>query len=168
MDALTLLKNDHKTVEKLFKRFEKAEKSGGEDRKAIVDEVVRELSMHAAVEEQVFYPAVREGVEEAEDVVLEGLEEHHIVKWVLEELRNLGPEDERFDAKVSVLMENVRHHVEEEEQEWFPEVRKELGRKRLQELGEQLEKTKASAPRTPRPEAEVAPRKKAGGKARGE
>ena len=161
MDAIVLLKNDHKTVEKLFKQFEKAGDDDATGKRKLVDEIIEELSVHAFIEEQVFYPAARLAVPETEDHVLESLEEHHIVKWVLEELRNLGPEDERFDAKVSVLMENVRHHVEEEEQEWFPEVRKELGRKRLQELGEQLEKTKASAPRTPRPEAEVAPKKKA-------
>ncbi|HZG93747.1 MAG TPA: hemerythrin domain-containing protein [Mycobacteriales bacterium] len=151
MDALTLLKNDHKTVEKLFKRFEKAEKSGGEDRKAIVDEVVRELSMHAAVEEQVFYPAVREGVEEAEDVVLEGLEEHHIVKWTLSELDGMSADHERFNAKMSVLIESVRHHVEEEEGEMFPKVRSALGRKRLAEIGALMEQAKQVAPTKPHP-----------------
>ena len=65
----------------------------------------------------------------------------------------MDPADERFDAKVTVLMENVRHHVEEEEQDWFPDVRKGLGRKRLQELGDQLEKGKIDAPRQPRPTA---------------
>jgi hemerythrin superfamily protein len=151
MDALTLLKNDHKTVEKLFKRFEKAEKSGGEDRKAIVDEVVRELSMHAAIEEQVFYPAVREGVEEAEDVVLEGLEEHHIVKWTLSELDGMSADHERFNAKMAVLMEGVRHHVEEEEGEMFPKVRSALGRKRLGEIGALMEQAKQVAPTKPHP-----------------
>jgi hemerythrin-like domain-containing protein len=70
----------------------------------------------------------------------------------------MDPQDERFDAKVTVLQENVEHHVEEEEQEWFPEVRKEMGRKRLQELGEQMEAAKKKAPREPRPRAADEPR----------
>ena len=83
--------------------------------------------MHAAVEEQLFYPVVRATVPGTEHVTLESLEEHNIVKWVLSDLDSMSPEDERFDAKVTVLIENVRHHVEEEESEYFPKVRDELG-----------------------------------------
>lgn len=151
MDAITLLKNDHKTVERLFKRFEKATKSGGESREAIVAEIITELSVHAAIEEQVFYPAVRAEVDEAEDVVLEGLEEHHIVKWTLSELEGMRESDERFTAKVTVLIESVRHHVEEEEGEMFPEVRETLGRKRLGEIGAKMEAAKLTAPTRPQP-----------------
>jgi hemerythrin superfamily protein len=153
MDAIVLLKDDHKTVEKLFKQFEKAGDDATQTKRQLVDQIIEELSVHAFIEEQIFYPVAREAVPETEDHVLESLEEHHIVKWVLEELRTMDANDERFDAKVKVLMENVRHHVEEEEQEWFPEVRKELGRKKLQELGDQLEKAKIEAPRQPRPRA---------------
>ncbi len=77
------------------------------------------------------------------------VEEHHVVLWMLSELKDLDPADERFDAKMTVLIENVRHHVEEEEKEWFPEVRKAMGRNRLTELGEQMEKAKKKAPRDP-------------------
>lgn len=148
MDGIVLLKNDHKTVEKLFKQFEKA----GEDPKAkrkIVDAIIEELTIHAHIEERIFYPAARSAVPDTSDHILESVEEHHVVVWMLSELRDLDPTDERFDAKVTVLIENVRHHVEEEEQEWFPEVRKGLGRKRLQELGEQMEKARPDAPRDP-------------------
>ena len=158
MDAIVLLKNDHKTVEKLFKQFEKAGDDAKATKRELVDQIVEELSVHAYIEEQIFYPQARTAAPDTEDHVLESLEEHHIVKWVLEELRDMDPSDERFDAKVTVLMENVRHHVEEEEQDWFPEVRKEMGRKRLQELGEQLEKAKIDAPRQPRPRAADEPR----------
>jgi hemerythrin superfamily protein len=151
MDAITLLKNDHKTVERLFKRFEKATKSGGDDRRQIVDEIIKELSVHAAIEEQVFYPAVRNEVEEAEDDVLEALEEHHVVKWTLSELEKMDESDERFTAKVTVLMESVRHHVGEEEDEMFPEVRDSVGRKRLAEIGAAMEKAKLTAPTRPAP-----------------
>jgi len=154
MDAIVLLKEDHKTVERLFKQFEKAGDDEYAVKRRLVDQMIEELSVHAFIEEQIFYPAARRGVPETEDHVLESLEEHHIVKWVLSELQDLDPQEERFDAKVTVLIENVRHHVEEEEQEWFPEVRKGLGRKTLQELGARLDEAKTTAPRDPQPRAD--------------
>ncbi|MFD7096132.1 hemerythrin HHE cation-binding protein [Streptomyces xanthophaeus] len=75
--------------------------------------------------------------------------EHHVVLWMLSELKDLDAADERFDAKMSVLMENVRHHVEEEEKEWFPDARKAMGRNRLTELGERMEAAKKKAPEEP-------------------
>jgi hemerythrin superfamily protein len=151
MDAIVLLKDDHKNVAKLFKEFEKLHKAEGSPaaKKRIVDEVVKELTTHAFIEETIFYPTAREAVPETAEHVLESVEEHHVVVWMLSELLNMDPSDERYDAKMMVLMENVRHHVEEEEQEWFPEVRKGLGRKRLQELGEQMLSAKADAPSDP-------------------
>ncbi|HUQ62491.1 MAG TPA: hemerythrin domain-containing protein [Acidimicrobiales bacterium] len=157
MDAITLLKTDHKTVEGLFKKFEKAGEKAHKTKRDVVEKIIEELSVHAAIEEQVFYPAVRESVPDEEDTVLEGLEEHHIVKWVLSELENMSPEDERFDAKVTVLIENVRHHVEEEETDMFPEVRKALGRKQLGEIGAAMEKAKKVAPTRPHPKAPDTP-----------
>src|SRR3954453_17422828 len=153
MDAITLLREDHRAVEKLFKEFEKAGPRAGKTKAKLVKQITRELAIHAVIEEQVFYPAVRESVEDADDLVLESLEEHHIVKWVLSELENLTPEDERYDAKVTVLMENVRHHVEEEEKEMFPAVRKALSRKDLDELGDLLARAKKVAPTHPHPKA---------------
>ena len=88
---------------------------------------------------------------------MESLEEHHIVKWVLSELDGMDPGAERFDAKVTVLIENVRHHVEEEEGEFFPKVRDELGRKALGDLGEALEKAKSTAPTHPHPRSPDTP-----------
>ena len=151
MDAITLLRDDHKTVERLFKRFEKAGDRAHVEKRQIVDQIIEELSIHAAVEEQVFYPVARATVPDTEDIALESLEEHHIVKWVLSELTDLDPTNERFDAKVTVLIENVRHHVEEEEQEFFPKVRNQLGRKALSDLGEALADAKKSAPTHPHP-----------------
>jgi hemerythrin superfamily protein len=157
MDAITLLKNDHKTVEKLFKQFEKSDASDSKARRQLVDQMIQELSIHTSIEEQVFYPAVREDVPDAEDDVLEGLEEHHIVKWTLSELAGMDADHERFEAKVTVLMESVRHHVEEEEGELFPEVRKALGRKRLGQIGDALELAKTRAPSGPHPKAPDTP-----------
>ena len=149
MDAITLLRADHRTVEQLFKRFEKAGDRAHVEKRQIVDRIIEELSIHAAIEEQVFYPVARATVPDTEDIALESLEEHHIVKWVLSELTDIDPGDERFDPKVTVLIESVRHHVKEEEREFFPKVRNELSRKRLAEIGDALAEAKKSAP-TPR------------------
>lgn len=156
-DAIVLLKNDHKTVEKLFKQYEKTGDKAYATRRKLVDQIITELAVHAAIEEQFFYPAVRKADEEILDVVLEGLEEHHIVKWTLSELEHMSAEEERFHPKVSVLMESVRHHVEEEEEEMFPKVREAMGRKALQELGATLEKAKLAAPKRPHPKAPDTP-----------
>ncbi len=157
MDGITLLKNDHKSVEKLFKTFEKAGERAKQTKAKAVEQIIEELSLHAAIEEQIFYPSIRHEVPCTEDEVLESLEEHHIVKWVLSELDGMNPDDERFDAKVTVLIENVRHHVEEEESELFPAVRKALGRKRLGEIGDAMEAAKETAPRRPHPRASDTP-----------
>jgi hemerythrin superfamily protein len=151
MDAITLLKNDHKRVEQLFKRFEKAGDRAFVEKRKTVDQIIEELSVHAAIEEQLFYPVVRATVPGTEDIALESHEEHHVAKWLLSELEDLDPEHERFDAKVTVLIETVRHHVEGEEQELFPMVRKELGRSALADLGEAMAEAKKSAPTHPHP-----------------
>ena len=119
-------------MEQLFKRFEKAGDRAFAEKRRLADQIIEALSKHAAIEEQVFYPVARATVPDTEDIVLESLEEHHIVKWVLSELDGMDPTEERFDAKVTVLIENVRHHVEEEEQEFFPQG---AGRARSERLG---------------------------------
>jgi hemerythrin superfamily protein len=157
MDAITMLKDDHKTVEALFKRFEKAGDAAHTEKRSIVDKIIEELAIHAAVEEQLFYPVTRATVPETEDIALESLEEHHIVKWVLSELDGMDPEDERFEPKVKVLMENVRHHVKEEEEEYFPMVRDELGRNALGDLGDAMAAAKKVAPTHPHPRSPDTP-----------
>jgi hemerythrin superfamily protein len=164
-DAIVLLKNDHKQVEKLFKQFQKLGDDAKQTKRQVVDEIIEALSVHAAIEEQHFYPTVREHITDLEDEVLEALEEHHIVKWTLSELKDLPVDNERFDAKVTVLIESVRHHVEEEEQEMFPAVREAMGRKALTELGAVLEQAKAAAPTEPYPEAEVSDKGRGAGSA---
>ncbi|HUJ25039.1 MAG TPA: hemerythrin domain-containing protein, partial [Myxococcales bacterium] len=125
MDAITLLRKDHESVEQLFKQFEKLTERAQKSKKTLVLKMIRELAVHSAIEEMLFYPAVRTAAlragtragQKLADTVLESLEEHHLVKWTLSELEKLDPDDERFDAKVTVLTENVRHHVEEEQDE---------------------------------------------------
>jgi hemerythrin superfamily protein len=159
MDAIRLLKADHRTVEDLFKRYEGLGPRAFKGRRDVVDRIIRGLSVHSAVEEAVFYPAVRMAVADskaqangkAEEIVLESLEEHHVVKWTLSELEGMDPKHERFHPKVMVLMESVRHHVEEEEKELFPKVTKLMKPERLRELGEAMEETKKTAPTRPHP-----------------
>jgi hemerythrin superfamily protein len=148
-----MLKDDHETVEQLFRRYTRAGDRAFVEKRAIVDRIIEELSVHAAIEEQLFYPTVRATVPDTEALGLESLEEHHVVKWVLSEIDGMAPEDERFDAKVTVLMDNVRHHVELEEGELFPMVRDELGRKALSDLGEAMAGARRIAPTHPHPRA---------------
>ena len=152
-----MLKEDHQTVDRLFRRFEKAGERAYAEKRKVVDRIIEELARHAAVEEQLFYPVARAAVLETEDIVLESLEEHHIVKWVLSELEAMDATDERFDAKVTVLIENVRHHVKEEEKELFPKVRAGLDRKALADLGDAMERAKAAAPTHPHPRSADTP-----------
>jgi len=163
MDAITMLKDDHRTVEGLFKRFEKSGDRAFTGKRALVDRMIEALSQHAAIEEQVFYPAMRATVPGVDDVVLESIEEHHIVKWVLSELEHMDPHTESFDAKVTVLIENVRHHVKEEESDFFPKVRSELGRRSLGELGDSMARAKSHAPTRPHPREASTPSKNGGG-----
>lgn len=150
MDGIVLLKEDHKTVKRLFREFEKThKKTTPQAKQALVEKIIKELTTHAYIEETIFYPAAREQVPETEEHVLESVEEHHVVAWLLSELQRLDPSDETYDAKVAVLIENVEHHADEEEKEWFPEVRKALGRNRLAELGEQMAAAKPNAPADP-------------------
>lgn len=146
MDAITLLKADHKDVQKHFRVFEHAGARARVAKATAAQAALRELAVHSAIEEQIFYPAIRDEVPSLVDDVLEGLEEHHVVKWLCAEIERCSPDDERFEPKMAVLIENVRHHIREEEAEIFPAVRDALGRKRLMELGELLDRAKDAAP----------------------
>ena len=152
-DAIALLKSDHREVEQLFKKFESLGEGVDKTRESTVAKIIEELAKHAAIEEQVLYPEVRSRSKDVEDTVLEALEEHHIVKWTLSELEPMSSKDERYTAKVTVLMESVRHHVEEEEGELFPKVRKAFSRAELTEMGERLRAAKQTAPSRPHPRA---------------
>jgi hemerythrin superfamily protein len=155
-DAISLLTDDHRSIEELFARFEQTTDGARKRRHDLVRRISEALSVHASIEEEIFYPAARGAVSDVDDV-LEALEEHHLVKMTLAELQAMDPGHERYGAKVTVLIENVRHHVEEEEGEMFPAVRKELGTERLREIGAALEAAKRTAPTRPHPEAPDTP-----------
>lgn len=153
MNAITLLKDDHKRVKELFRRYGRLGHGAKKTKARLVGELIKELSQHSMIEEAVFYPECRSRVPESTDDVLESLEEHHIVKWTLDELSKMDPSDERYDAKVTVLTENVLHHIKEEEHELFPEVSRQLGRRDLNEIGEAMQAFRAIAPTRPHPKA---------------
>lgn len=140
MDALELLKQDHQKVKELFKQGQQTEDK--KQQKQIFKEIKAELETHARIEETIFYPAMQEH-DELKDMVLESLEEHKQLKTVLRELGKLSASSERFKPKFKVLMDDVKHHAEEEEEgKMFPKIRNLIKGDELKQLGEELEAAK--------------------------
>lgn len=148
-DAIVLLKEDHKEIKRVFREFESAGEEAEARKGRLVDRMIELLTQHTYIENEVMYPRVRELLPDLEDDILESYEEHHVADVLIMELANMKPSDERFDAKTTVLIENVEHHIDEEEEEWFPQVREGLGRKQLQEIGEEMLAAKEKAPTRP-------------------
>ena len=148
-DAIVLLKDDHKQIKRLFRDFQSAGEKAFARKADLVSKMIELLTVHTYIENEVMYPEVRRLLPEVEDDILESYEEHHVADVLVTELAVMSSDSERFDAKTTVLIENVTHHIEEEEQEWFPKVRAGLGRKQLQELGEALLAAKRRAPTSP-------------------
>jgi len=139
-NAIAILTDDHEKVTKLFEQFKSADNANNDTKKsAIVEEIAAALNVHASVEEEIFYPAVKKArAEETKDEVREAYEEHKQIKALLAALSKTTPDDETFDSKVKVLQEDVEHHVKEEEGQMFPNAKKFLGDEKLQTLGEQI------------------------------
>ncbi len=141
MNAIDLLKEDHDRVDKLFQKV-KATPEG--DHRDLFEQIKEELEVHTHIEEAIFYPQLKEkGDEELKKIVLEGIEEHHQVKIFLRELDSLVEDSEKFDPKLKVVMENVTHHVQEEEGEMFQMVKEQFSEHDLQQMGTEMEKEKA-------------------------
>ena len=139
-NALALLRADHQLVSELFEKFEKTRSD--ERKGALAEQICAELTMHAQIEEEIFYPAVREAFREADmDLLDEAEVEHAGAKDLIAQIEASGPGEELFDAKVTVLGEYVKHHVKEEQNEMFPKVRK--TKLDLDELGERMAERKA-------------------------
>jgi hemerythrin-like domain-containing protein len=148
-DAIVVLKTDHQEIRKQFKRFTEAGENATATKGKIVDKIIELLTVHTYIENEVMYPEVRTLLPDLEDDVLESYEEHHVADVLVAELAAMTPDAERFDAKTTVLIENVTHHMDEEEQDWFPQVRAGLSRKQLQELGARMIELKKTAPTSP-------------------
>jgi hemerythrin superfamily protein len=144
MDATKLLTEDHNVVRDLFEQFKAAKESGDSQRmKSTQQKIFSELETHTRIEEDIFYPAVRgTGESDLEEDVDESLQEHHVVKVLMREIEDLSDEDV-FAAKMTVLIENVEHHAEEEESEMFPSVRQQMSADELEELGRRLQEAKS-------------------------
>ena len=145
MDALTLLTADHNRVRGVFARFQEAEKSGDVGEMADLARTIDvELKVHTDIEETVFYPWAHRLSDDIAEAVDEGMEEHHVVKALLDEIRVIEPGDSQWVAKITVVIENVQHHAEEEETELFPQVRGVTDANSRDQLGRDLEERKAT------------------------
>lgn len=121
-NAIASLKSDHKKVKGLFDQFENAKDRA--TKMTIVSEALEELSIHATLEEEIFYPAVRQEINDEDEVMNEADEEHHVAKILIAELEEMDGSESHYDAKFTVLAENVRHHIKEEEEEMLPNAQK--------------------------------------------
>ncbi len=135
MDAIKLLEQQHDEVSTLFKQIKKATASA--DKQRLYNTIADALAMHATIEEKIFYPAVK--ARRTEDILLESLEEHLVIKRLIADLLKLAPTDDPFDAKVKVLNEMVDHHVDEERTDLFPKVRRLFNAEQLEGLGEEMQ-----------------------------
>ncbi len=144
MNAIKLLTDDHAKVEKLLTELDATTERGVKAREDLFTRIKTELTVHEIIEEEIFYPALKEHPK-AKDIVLEGYEEHHVVDTLMGELSTLPFDDEKWGAKFTVMKENIEHHVEEEEGEMFDKARSVFESAELEDLGARMEKRKASA-----------------------
>jgi len=148
-DAIVVLKDDHRQIRKSFRDFQSAGENATATKGRLARHILELLTVHTYLENEIMYPEVRALMPELEDDVLESYEEHHVADVLSMELFGMPADAERFDAKMTVLIEVVTHHMDEEEQDWFPKVRKGVGRTTLQEIGARMVDLRKTAPRSP-------------------
>ena len=141
MDAMSLLKDDHQKVKKLLAELESTTERGVKTREELFTKVKQELVVHEAIEEEIFYPALKEHPK-TKEIALEGYEEHHVVDTVMAEIEGVAYDDEKWGAKFSVMKENLEHHIEEEEGEMFKQARQVFDQDELTQLGESMKARK--------------------------
>ena len=141
MNAFTLLKGDHKKVAGILEKIDATTERGVKTREELFTQLKTELDVHARIEETIFYPAL-ENADETRDITLEAFEEHRLVKQLLGELEAMDKGDEQWTARMTVLKEQIEHHVEEEEDDMFPKAKKVLSEAEAEELGTRLEEAK--------------------------
>ena len=138
-DAIKLLTDDHNKVKKMFKEFEKLHKKHEEGREELAQQICKELTIHAQLEEEIFYPAAREAIDD-DHLMNEAAVEHQAAKDLIEKIQSMNSSDPMYDALVRVLGEYVNHHIEEEQNEIFPKVEK--AKMDLEEIGSEIEERK--------------------------
>ena len=153
MDALALLKEDHDKAKKLMEELAQTTERGVKTRQEKWTKLLKELTIHENIEEEIFYPALAEN-QKLKDIVLEALEEHHLVDDIVEQLKGTPFEDEHWSAKFKVTKENVEHHIEEEEGPMFAAVRKSFSKEELEDLGSRMAESKEMQMQEPMPERE--------------
>jgi hemerythrin-like domain-containing protein len=141
MNALSLLEEDHKKVKKMLAELDSTTERGVKTREELFTKLKLELEIHESIVEEIFYPALKEHPK-AKDIVLEAYEEHNVVDMVMAEIQDVAFDDERWGAKLTVMKENLEHHIEEEEGEMFKQARQVFEREELEELGERMESRK--------------------------
>ena len=141
MNAIELLKQDHETVKTLLEQLQDTSERAVQTRKKLVQKIEQELKIHTELEERIFYPAFREAGKKEESIMTsEAKEEHRAVdSLVLPDIKETSPTSVEFSGRVKVLKELLEHHIEEEESDMFPQARKLLGKRRLEELGEEMQ-----------------------------
>ncbi|GAB3458564.1 hemerythrin domain-containing protein [Massilia terrae] len=123
-DAIAMLTADHREVKDLFEQYEKLTDRAKVSKKKLADQICDALILHASIEEEIFYPALRAAAKDAEDTVDEAVVEHAAAKDLIAQIQEMDPDDELYDAKIKVLSEQIEHHVQEEEKEMFPKAKK--------------------------------------------
>ena len=141
MDAVKLLKRDHDEVKKMLTDLENTTERAEKTRTEGLATLKHELEIHEAIEEEVFYPALKEHPK-TKELALEGYEEHHVVDMVMAEIEGVEPKDETWMAKFTVMKESLEHHIEEEEGEMFPQAEQVFGDSELDELGDRMQARK--------------------------
>lgn len=141
MDAITLLKDDHEKVKRLLTELESTTERGVKTRQELFEKIKIELTVHEVIEEEIFYPALKEHPK-AREIVLEAYEEHNVVDTIMRELDGLPVDDEAWGAKAKVMQENIEHHIEEEETQMFAQARRVFEREELESLGERMAQRK--------------------------
>jgi hemerythrin-like domain-containing protein len=141
MDAVQLLKEDHAKVKKILEDLDSTTERGVKTREELFTKVKRELEVHESIEDEIFYPALKEHPK-ARDIVLEGYEAHHVVDMVMAEIVDLPYDDETWGAKCTVMKENVEHHIEEEEGDMFKQARQVFSNEELEDLGVRMQARK--------------------------
>jgi hemerythrin-like domain-containing protein len=137
MDAIQLLKDDHDKMKKLLTETEQTTERGAKTREELFTKIKEELTVHEAIEEEIFYPALKDHPK-AKEITLEAYEEHHVVDMVMAEIEGVPFDDERWSAKFKVMKENIEHHIEEEENEMFKQARDVFEKRELEELGDRM------------------------------